>query len=80
MAKTGKHVVSLDSSARVIFTALMFVKLPPSIAGSVPVRLAALIFVKLLPSIAGSVPVRLAAGISPEPVILLPLRSKSPPS
>ena len=60
MAKTGKHVVSLDSSARVIFVAFIFVKLPPLIAGSVPVRL--------------------AAGILPEPVILLPLRSKSPPS
>jgi hypothetical protein len=32
------------------------------------------------PSIAAAVPVKLAAGILPEPVILFPLRSKSPPS
>ena len=33
-------------------------------------------FVKFAPLIAGRVPVRFAAGISPDPVILFPLRSK----
>ena len=62
----------------------------PSIAGSaagnrasgiVPdARLVAFKLVSDAPLIAGSVPVKLAAGMFPEPVILFPLRSKSPPS
>ena len=51
------------------------------LSGTVPeARSEASRFVRLAPLIAGKVPVRLAAGILPDPVILLPLRSKLPPS